>query len=324
MANFEAGPVLTPAADAVDMPEHNFVVTADSTLTSSSPEVILGNLTVQANVDSLALDGATYSFQDVSIADGATVTGEMAVRGTFDVGSGVGEMTIDDGELVFDNADDTARYNAEVNLGGSAAAITADKIVMTTASRMHLDGTLAPKAIGRTDAGFFASGISLTVVDNTARGELTGAPGGDTLYEFAAVDPAPAADKSSHIGQGAFLRDVIYDRSSGFVTETVDLDVFVALGGDVDGDKKVWLSDWAALRAHFGNTATDKTWTEGNFDPWVDGKVWLSDWAALRANFGNSDYTVAEGGASAVPEPGTIAMLLAALAGLDVAVRRRR
>ncbi|NQU21161.1 MAG: PEP-CTERM sorting domain-containing protein, partial [Candidatus Nealsonbacteria bacterium] len=60
----------------------------------------------------------------------------------------------------------------------------------------------------------------------------------------------------------------------------------------------------------------------GNFDPWVDDKVWLSDWAALRANFGNSSYT--EGAAAAVPEPGTIAMLLAGLAGLAVAAWRRR
>ncbi|NQU20793.1 MAG: PEP-CTERM sorting domain-containing protein, partial [Candidatus Nealsonbacteria bacterium] len=80
----------------------------------------------------------------------------------------------------------------------------------------------------------------------------------------------------------------------------------------------------AALRANFGNTGTGKTWTEGNFDPWVDGKVWLSDWAALRANFGNSGYTSAEGGAAAVPEPGTLAMLLGGLAGLAVLVLRRR
>ncbi|NQU24108.1 MAG: PEP-CTERM sorting domain-containing protein, partial [Candidatus Nealsonbacteria bacterium] len=62
----------------------------------------------------------------------------------------------------------------------------------------------------------------------------------------------------------------------------------------------------------------------GNFDPWVDDKVWLSDWAALRANFGNSSYTVAEAGAAAVPEPGTIAMLLAGLAGLIVLGWRRK
>ncbi|NQU23905.1 MAG: PEP-CTERM sorting domain-containing protein, partial [Candidatus Nealsonbacteria bacterium] len=46
------------------------------------------------------------------------------------------------------------------------------------------------------------------------------------------------------------------------------------------------------------------------------------DWAALRANFGNASYVPAAG-AAAVPEPGTIAMLLGALAGLAVLGRRR-
>ncbi|NQU24312.1 MAG: PEP-CTERM sorting domain-containing protein [Candidatus Nealsonbacteria bacterium] len=41
----------------------------------------------------------------------------------------------------------------------------------------------------------------------------------------------------------------------------------------------------------------------------------------MRANFGNASYT--GGGAAAVPEPGTIAMLLGALAGLAVMIRRR-
>ncbi|NQU24086.1 MAG: PEP-CTERM sorting domain-containing protein, partial [Candidatus Nealsonbacteria bacterium] len=44
----------------------------------------------------------------------------------------------------------------------------------------------------------------------------------------------------------------------------------------------------------------------------------------LRANFGNADYTTPVAGAAAVPEPGTIVMLLGALAGLAVVLRRRR
>ncbi|NQU23933.1 MAG: hypothetical protein HQ567_21835, partial [Candidatus Nealsonbacteria bacterium] len=112
---------------------------------------------------------------------------------------------------------------------------------------------------------WFSPGTTLTVVDNsTDQGSVTGVPG-ETGVEFAAVEPAPAADETGHIGQGGFLRDVTYVRSGGAITRSVDLELFVALGGDSDGDGKVWLSDWAALRANFGNTGTGKTWTEGNF-----------------------------------------------------------
>ena len=102
----------------------------------------------------------------------------------------------------------------------------------------------------------------------------------------------------------------------------MDLDIFVALGGDSDGNGKGWLEDWAALRTNFSNEGTDKGWAEGNFDPWNNDKVWLEDWAVLRTNFSNSDYTA--GGAAAVPEPGTIVMLLGALAGLALYGWRRR
>jgi len=74
------------------------------------------------------------------------------------------------------------------------------------------------------------------------------------------------------------------------VISAVELDLFVALGGDADGD----------------------------------GKVWLSDWAALRANFGNANYTTPVAGAAVVPEPGTIAILLSGLAGLALFGCRRR
>ncbi|NQU24804.1 MAG: PEP-CTERM sorting domain-containing protein, partial [Candidatus Nealsonbacteria bacterium] len=159
----------------------------------------------------------------------------------------------------------------------------------------------------------------LKVVHN-AFGEI-----GDTLFADVTAGGEPVVEGVvTHIGQGAFLREVTYTEApvaEPFITD-VELDVFVALGGDADGDEKVWLSDWAALRANFGNTGTGKTWTEGNFDPWVDDKVWLSDWAALRANFGNASYVPA--GAAAVPEPGTIVMLLAGLLCVASVWRRRR
>ncbi|NQU20207.1 MAG: PEP-CTERM sorting domain-containing protein [Candidatus Nealsonbacteria bacterium] len=261
---------------------------------------------------------------DLTLGGNATIE-----QGTVNVGNHVtvgvrnlhnaGTISVGNGELAFGSG---ATCNAGVSLG-DGSAIEADTIVISAEGSIHLNGTLAPKGVGRTDAGFFESSTLLTVVDNSAKGRLDGVAG-DTPYEFATVDPVPAVGESAHIGQGAFLRDVTYHRDQ-LVTTAVELDVFVALGGDADGDGKVWLSDWGLLRANFGNTGAGKTWTDGNFDPWVDDKVWLSDWGLLRANFGNADYTAAEAAAAVVPEPGTMALVLAAWGtALLVGWRRRR
>jgi hypothetical protein len=103
----------------------------------------------------------------------------------------------------------------------------------------------------------------------------------------------------------------------------VDLELFIALGGDADGDGMVWLSDWGKLRQNFGNEGSGFGWTDGNFDPWVDDKVWLSDWGLLRQRFANRDYTVGQSGIAAVPEPSTVVMLTIVLGGLLTFAWRR-
>jgi len=124
-------------------------------------------------------------------------------------------------------------------------------------------------------------------------------------------------------GDDPYSIGTAYVAGIDYVTgDQITVSLHPLLDGDTDLDGKVWLSDWAALRANFGNTGTGKTWADGNFDPWTDGKVWLSDWAALRANFSNAGYTAS--GAAAVPEPGTLVMLLGVLAGLGVCAWRRR
>ncbi|NQU23246.1 MAG: hypothetical protein HQ567_18355, partial [Candidatus Nealsonbacteria bacterium] len=269
----------------IDMPNMNLdlaMAGPSATVTLDGSTATLGDLTMGAVTDLTIATADSVSFNNVT-GTGSVNIATMEVRGIFAPGGdGIGTMTI--GSTSDLTLGPEATYDAGVSLG-DGSVLDADKIVISKLSdevmgSMDLNGTLAPKGVGRTGNDGFSTDTTLTVIDNTALGVLTGVTG-DTPHEFNAIDPAPAADKSSHIGQGAFLRDVIYVPDNDWVTRAVDLEVFVALGGDSDGDGKVWLSDWAALRANFGNTGSGKTWTDGNFDPWTDDKVWLSDWAAL-------------------------------------------
>ncbi|NQU23830.1 MAG: PEP-CTERM sorting domain-containing protein [Candidatus Nealsonbacteria bacterium] len=283
-----AGPVLWNVEDA-ESSGPDLVVSTNATITSSSDVEVLGDLTVLDGVTSLVFDQAVYMMNNATIADGVTIDGEWEVGGTLSIADAVGTLTIGEGELVFGSG---ATYNAEVGLG-DGSVIEADRIVIGGYnSAIHIDATLKPKGVGRTDANFWANATP-TIVDNTAGGVLTGVDG-PTGFEFAAVDPTPAGGDSAHIGQGVFLRGVRYQSLFGFITWSVELDVFIAIGGDADGDATVWQSDFDVLDAHFSRTGSGMTWTDGNFDPWVDDKVWLSDWGQLRKRFAEQDYTIGD------------------------------
>ncbi|NQU24453.1 MAG: hypothetical protein HQ567_24490 [Candidatus Nealsonbacteria bacterium] len=258
----------------------------ESTNFNPGTKLVLGqNARLIAGADGGTLDS-------VDAGPGATIDGDVLVTGTLAPLGSTGMVTVGEGQMTLANS---AIYAAKVSLADTAAGV----IEVATDGSLHLGGTLAVGATDRADASSWAPDVSRTIV-NSPNGAVTGG--------FAAVVPTPATDATSHVGQGAFLRDVS-ETAAG-----VDVTLFIALGGDADGDGKVWLSDWAALRANFGNSGTGKAWTNGNFDPWRDDKVGLSDWAALRANFGNADYT--GDAAAAVPEPGTLAMLLGGLLAL--------
>ncbi|NQU21909.1 MAG: hypothetical protein HQ567_11555, partial [Candidatus Nealsonbacteria bacterium] len=246
------------------------LVTANATLDSVESFVSLGNLTVQADHTSLGLQGAAYSFQNVSIADDITLTGELEVRGTLDVGNGVGDVTLGDGEIAFGPE---ATYNVEFSVAGQVG--DADTIVLVGgANGLSLAGELKVSSMNDRDANNSWSDDPVMIVDNGVGEGAIGwldritDPQNPVMMnnQFDTVTP----EDGTHLGQGVFLQAVEYVHPPGaeYVTTSVDLDVLIALGGDADGDGKVWLSDWAALRANFGNTGTGKTWTEGNFDPW--------------------------------------------------------
>jgi len=213
------------------------------------------------------------------------------------------------GNIVLESASETV---CEVGRSG-AGRLDAD-------ARAFLGGTLTVAPIrGATGTEAEPGNFTQTLV--TAAGGLEGTF--DEVPGQYGSDPGNFA--AAHLGHGVFNKAIRYVGDAG-ESSSVEIDLFVALGGDADGDGKVWLSDWAALRANFGNSGSGLRWTDGNFDPWNDEKVWLSDWAALRANFSNAGYTIAQSDATAlatVPEPGTAAMLAAGgLIGLCLLIRR--
>ncbi len=178
---------------------------------------------------------------------------------------------------------------------------TTDRVHLSETGSMQLGGTLAVVGIDRSNANWTAE-VSRRIID----GAVTGAG-------FDAVTAEPGTTITSHIGQGVFLREVTTTAGG------VDLELFIALGGDTNGDGTVWLQDWLNFRPNFNPTGSELDWTDGDFDG--DGKVWLQDWLIFRPNFSPNSYVVSEG--TAVPEPGTAAMLLAALIGLPLTVWHR-
>jgi hypothetical protein len=82
-----------------------------------------------------------------------------------------------------------------------------------------------------------------------------------------------------------------------------------ALPGDANLDGKVDVNDLTIVLSHFGQTGT--SWSTGDFVG--DGTVDVNDLTIVLAHFGQSPGA---GNVSAVPEPGTLLLLTAALVGL--------
>jgi hypothetical protein len=90
------------------------------------------------------------------------------------------------------------------------------------------------------------------------------------------------------------------------------------LAGDADRDGWVGMSDYLALKAHFG-TGPGATWGQGDFNG--DGYVNSLDMALLEANFGKFQ-AITGAGAVPVPEPCAAALLAVGWAVL-AGVRKR-
>ncbi|NQU22981.1 MAG: hypothetical protein HQ567_17020, partial [Candidatus Nealsonbacteria bacterium] len=139
--------------------------------------------------------------------DGATLEGEFLVGGLLSPGAGAAAtLAIGDGEIALATS---AIFEAQVSL--AAADAGSDKIEISgPGGVLQLGGVLNVISMNdRTSANFW-SDTPRTIVDNTAGGAIGDLPS-DTGFKFDDVVPDPEDNETSHhIGQGAFLREVIY------------------------------------------------------------------------------------------------------------------
>ena len=217
----------------------------------------------------------------------------------------------------------TAEYACELN-GGDAGPgedpDTYDNDRLSAFDQVFVGGKLTLSALKSYDT----PGLKRpTIVQSTDWASPDGVSG-----DF---DDPPQAD--DHLGRGVFFR-ALHSASEGN-GEVLQAEVFQASSGDVDGDQAFRFGDlvamFAASGAEYGDPAiTTIDWTGGDFTG--DGAFTFADmlkaFSDTGASYGKDSYPVTElegvGPAmTAVPEPGTVLMLLSAMAGLLLWRRRR-
>ncbi len=259
-----------PAGDFVPVEQRaaNFLVTSNTELAGGAGGTLLGNLTVN-NTDTpttLTLTGGSFSFGDVSTADGVTISGDLVVEGVLSPGNSVGTLNVN-GALEFGDA---ATYLCEFN--GAH-----DQVISTGDSDVYLAGTLDLQVIGVGDtvpnvpSAEVAVGKAYPIVSTAAEGVIVG--------QFDAV---PAV---GHLSNGVFNRGIGYVETipPGQGTFTaVNANLYVASGGDSNADGNIDGQDIQTLIINFNlqGDPPDRDWLKGDTaggamgrgDGWVDGQ----------------------------------------------------
>ncbi len=142
------GLIITAGAyEPVSIPNTNLIVTADSEITSPSPQIELGDLTIEDTASRLTLPAGEFTFDDVTTPQSSTIEGVVLIQGNLNIGGSAGVLTLDPGAgnwAEFDTDEGTPSYNVE--FGSSADAVPNDLIVIRTGT-LGVGGTLNLTAI---------------------------------------------------------------------------------------------------------------------------------------------------------------------------------
>ncbi|NQU24735.1 MAG: PEP-CTERM sorting domain-containing protein [Candidatus Nealsonbacteria bacterium] len=250
-----------------------------------------GQLTVAEDVS--AATGSTIRVDGALTAASMDCEGELTGRGTITApvtvtgdaivspGGGIGTLTI--GGTTFE-----AESTLSIELSGPSSAGSYDQLAVTGAlSLVSAGNVLALEWIPGGDSSSKFSGDYAIATYESQSGEFETVGGGADEYS---------------IGE-AYVAGVDYETGDQI---TVSLHTLLDADADLDGD--VDFGDYMVLESWFGGPGD---WSKGDFD--LDGDIDFGDYMILEAAFG--DAVPAES-AAAVPEPGTIAMLLGVLLGI--------
>jgi len=274
------------------------------------------NETTIANGDTVLLDSAAQQAWSVSLENG---TLHIAAGGELSVTDGIivaADCTLTGGGVVTTSAPIVVEWGGTIAPGDGVGTLSVSSIALQSGSALSVE--LGGPGLG--DRLDLAGELNLAARGDTL--SLTWIPGGDSSSKFggdyAVVSYESSSGTFETVGGGSEPYSIGEAYIAGIDYETdnqVTLSLHTLLDADADLDGDVDFGDYMILEAWFGGPGD---WSKGDFD--FDGDIDFGDYMILEAAFGDS----VPAGAVAVPEPGTLVMLLGSLAGLAVLGWRRR